>query len=106
MELRQLVNPIIIYLNYMPSIIITFPAKSKVPVAFFIAEGLRAIFEGRGLFVPNYVSPPVNLNSSSSVFSFWSYDKVDEDVFFKQSDILGSKIITIHKNKLDSIRLN
>ena len=103
MELSQLVSSLLIYLNYVLSIVVTFPAKSKIPVTFHIAEGLRSIFEGCRLFVPNYVSPPVNLNCSSSVFSFRGDDKVDEVVFFKQTDILGSKIVTIHNNKLVSI---
>ena len=104
-ELRQLVSPLLVYLNYVFSIVAAYPAKSKVPIAFFITEDFRGVFKGRRLFVPNYVSPSVDLNCSSSVISVWCDDKVDEVVFLKQSDILGSKIITIHKNKLVSIRL-
>ena len=99
-ELRQLVSPLFVYLNYVFSIVAAYPAKSKVPIAFFIAEDFRLVFKGRRLFVPNYVSPSVDLNCSSSVIFVWSNDKVDKVVFLKQSDILGCKIITIHKKKL------
>ena len=104
MELRQLVSPILIYLDYVFTIFASFPANKKAPVVFFIAEDLWGIFKGGRLFVPNDVSPTVDLNCSSSLFSFWRNDEIDKFVFFKQADILRSKIITIHKNKL--IELN
>ena len=99
MELGQLVNTVSIYLNNVLSIVVTFPAKGKIPITIFMAEGLRGIFEGRGLFVPDNGPPSVDLYRSSSVLSFGCDDKVDKVVLFKQADILCCKIVTINTNK-------